>query len=169
MGEAIRVVILHQKRLWREGLTVALSHQQHITVVGSVAKASEIVGALEELRPDVMLVDFALPDRDGLGEARLLHAACPGVKILMMGLSELEADVVACIEAGAVGYLPQDASVADLLHAHSSGGRRGDPLFPACRQVPLHLDCGRGPRPGAPAGARPGAPHPSGARDRGAD
>jgi two-component system, NarL family, nitrate/nitrite response regulator NarL len=115
MGEAIRVVILHQKRLWREGLTVALSHQQHIAVVGSVAKASEIVGALEELRPDVMLVDFALPDRDGLGEARLLHAACPGVKILMMGLSELEADVVACIEAGAVGYLPQDASVADLL------------------------------------------------------
>jgi two-component system, NarL family, nitrate/nitrite response regulator NarL len=115
MGEAIRVVIIHQKRLVREGLTLALSQQQHIAVVGSVAKAREIVGEIEGLRPDVLLIDFALPDRDGLGEARLLHEACPGGKILMMGLSELEADVLACIEAGAVGYLPQDASFAELL------------------------------------------------------
>jgi DNA-binding NarL/FixJ family response regulator len=116
MGEAIRVVIIHQKRLLREGLTLALSQQQHITVVGSVAKAREIVGAIEGLRPDVILVDFALPERDGLGEARLLHETFPGVKILMMGLSELASDVVACIEAGAVGYLPQEASLADLFN-----------------------------------------------------
>src|SRR5262245_18457110 len=99
MGEAIRVVIIHQKRLLREGLTLALSQQEHITVVGNVAEAREIVGEIEGLRPDVLLVDFALPDRDGLGEARLLHEAVPGVKILMMGLSEVEADVVACIRS----------------------------------------------------------------------
>jgi len=115
MEEAIRVVMIHPKRLWREGLTLALSHHQHISVVGSVATASEIVGEIAGLRPDVLLIDFALPARDGLGEARLLQEAFPDGKVLMMGLSEIASDVIACIEAGAVGYLPQDASFADLL------------------------------------------------------
>jgi two-component system nitrate/nitrite response regulator NarL len=116
MGEAIRVVIIHRKRLLREGLTFALSQQPNIIVVGSVAKASEILGDLDGLRPKVILIDFSLPERDGLGEARLIRKASSGVQILMMGLTELESDVLACIEAGAVGYLPQEASLADLLN-----------------------------------------------------
>ena len=116
MGEAIRVVVIHRKRLWREGLTFVLSQQQNITVVGSVAKASEILEEIEGLRPEVILIDFSLPERDGIGEARLIRKTCSGVKILMIGLPELEADILACIEAGAAGYLPQEASLADLLN-----------------------------------------------------
>jgi two-component system nitrate/nitrite response regulator NarL len=116
MGEAIRVVIIHRQRLWREGLTFVLSQQQNITVVGSVAKASEILEEIEGLRPEVMLMDFSLPERDGLGEVRLIRKTCPGVKILMIGLPELESDILACIEAGAAGYLPQEASLAELLN-----------------------------------------------------
>jgi DNA-binding NarL/FixJ family response regulator len=116
MGEAIRVVMIHRKRLWREGLTFVLSQQQNITVVGSVAKASEILEEIEGLCPEVILIDFSLPDRDGLGETRLIRKTWPGVKILMIGLSELESDVLACIEAGAAGYLPQEASLAELLN-----------------------------------------------------
>jgi len=82
MGEAIRVVIIHRKRLLREGLTFALSQQQNISVVGSVAKAGEILGELDGLRPEVILIDFFLPERDGLGEARLIRKASPGVRIL---------------------------------------------------------------------------------------
>ncbi len=116
MGRAIRVAIIHRKRLLREGLAFALSQQQTIAVVGSVAKASEILGELDRLCPEVILIDFSLPERDGLWEARLIRKAFPEVKILIMGLPELESDVLACIEAGAAGYLPQEASLEDLFN-----------------------------------------------------
>src|SRR5690242_19548676 len=81
MREAIRVIIIHRKRLLREGLTFALAQQQNISVVGSVATTSEIVGEIDGLRLEVILIDFSLPERDGLGEAQLIRKASSGVKI----------------------------------------------------------------------------------------
>jgi DNA-binding NarL/FixJ family response regulator len=71
---------------------------------------------LERLRPDVIVLDLSLPGRDGLGEARQIRGVFPEAKILMTGLSELASDVLACIEAGAAGYLPQEASFEELLN-----------------------------------------------------
>lgn len=116
MKGAVRVAISHRKRLFRDGLAFALSQQQDLTVVGSVAEACELLGEMERLRPDVLVLELSLPGREGLGEARRIRQAAPEIKILMIGLSELESDVLACIEAGAAGYLPQEASLEDLLH-----------------------------------------------------
>jgi DNA-binding NarL/FixJ family response regulator len=118
MKGVIRVVIIHRKRLLREGLAFVLSQQQGMAVVSSVAKASEVLGEMAILRPDVILIELSLPERDGLSELRQIRRTFPDVaRVLMIGLSELASDVLACIEAGASGYLPQEASLEDLIRS----------------------------------------------------
>ena len=118
MAEAIRIMIIHRKRLFREGLAFVLSQQRDMTVIGSVSTACEIVGEMARLRPDVIVIDFCLPERYGLGEARQIRKASPeAVKVLMMDLTELPSDVLACIEAGASAYVGQEASLEDLMHS----------------------------------------------------
>jgi DNA-binding NarL/FixJ family response regulator len=116
MEGVLRIVIIHRKRLLREGLAFVLSQQPGIAVVSSVAEACEVLGELARLRPDVIIIEFSLPERDGLGDLRQIRKTFPEViKVLMIGLSDLASDVLACIEAGASGYLPQEASLEDLL------------------------------------------------------
>jgi DNA-binding NarL/FixJ family response regulator len=118
MKGAIRIVIIHRKRLVREGLAFVLSQQQGIAVVSSVAKACEVLGEMARLCPDVIIIELALPERDGLDDLRQIRRTFPGVaRVLMIGLSELASDVLACIEAGASGYLPQEASLEDFIRS----------------------------------------------------
>jgi two-component system, NarL family, nitrate/nitrite response regulator NarL len=114
MERAVKAAVIHRKRLIREGITHLLSQQHGITVVASAAEAYEILGEITKLRPDVVILDLGLPERDGLGEARQLCQAFPGIKILMLGLSELASDVLACAEAGAAGYLSHETPLEEL-------------------------------------------------------
>lgn len=116
MEEAIRVLIIHRNRLFREGLAFVLAQQPNMAGVGGVAGVGEVLRELESLRPHVILLDFCLPERDGLGEARLIRGVLPQAKILMIGLPELECDLLACVEAGVAGCLPQEASLEELLN-----------------------------------------------------
>jgi len=115
MERPIRVFIIHRNRLFREGLAFVLAQQEDITVGGSEAQVGGVLGKLETLCPDVVLLDLCPPGREGLGEARQICGVLRKATILMMGLTELQSDVLACIEAGAAGYLPQEASLEDLL------------------------------------------------------
>jgi len=111
MERPIRVLIIHRNRLFREGLAFVLAQQQDITVVGSFPGAGEVVAELVRLTPDVIL----------------LRGVCSDVKILMMGVSELECDVLACAEAGVTGCLPKEASLEDLLN-HVQAAAAGEAL-----------------------------------------
>ncbi len=115
--DVIRILIIHRSRLIREGFAFVLDHQESMSVIGSVAGVGEVVGDLEQIRPAVILLDLCLPDRGGLRDAQWIREVLPGAKILMTGLSELESDVLACFEAGAAGYLPQEASLQELLNS----------------------------------------------------
>ena len=127
MERPIRVLIIHRNRLFREGLSFVLDQQQNITVVGSFPGAGEVVAELVRLTPDLILLDLCVPGREGLGEARLIRGVFPEVKILMMGLSELQCDVLTCAEAGVTGCLPKEASLEDLLN-HIQAAATGEAL-----------------------------------------
>lgn len=116
MDKPIRLLIIHRNRLVREGLAFILAHQDSMCVLRSVAGVGEVIGDLARVQPDVILLDLCLPGREGLGDARWILRVFLKAKILMTGLSELESDVLACFEAGAAGYLPQEASLEDLLN-----------------------------------------------------
>ncbi len=115
MQNAIRVAIIHRNRLFREGLAFVLSQQRGIAVVTCTDGASDALGEIGRLCPDVIILDFSQQGRNGLNEARQLREASPGSKLLLMGLTESEADVLACIEAGAAGLLQREASLEELL------------------------------------------------------
>lgn len=116
MSGTIRVLIIHRNCLFREGLAFVLAQQPTIAVVGSVAEASAVLGELEKLRPDVIILDLYLPGREGVEEAQRIRAVFPDAKIVIIGLDNAQSDILACIEAGGAGCLPQEASVEDLLN-----------------------------------------------------
>jgi len=112
----IRVIIFHSNRLFCESLALILDQQKAISVVRAAAGLDQTDGELTSLQPDIFLLDFGTPGRGGLEDARRIRAISSEFKILMIGVPDTEADILACIEVGgASGYLLQNASVEDLV------------------------------------------------------
>ncbi len=116
MDDVIHVLIIHGNRTLREAVALAIAQQPAMTVVRSVAEVGEVLGDLESLRPDVILLDVGLPGREGLGEARQIRRVFPEANILLMCLAKSESDVLAYIEPGVAGCLTQEASLEELLN-----------------------------------------------------
>lgn len=113
--ETIRVLIIQPNNLLRDALAFYMeSIRTRFEVIASVAEAKDIAGNVRDLQPDVVLIDLCLPGREGLNETRLIRRLFSQARILMTGVSDLESDVVACIEAGAAGCLSRKASLEDL-------------------------------------------------------
>ncbi len=115
MTESIKVFIADDNRLLREGLATMLAEEEGIVVVGAVASGSEAVEKIKELRPDVALIDIGMPDKDGIEVTRALHEACPEVKVIVLGMLDLTEEIMACIEAGATGYILKESSFEELV------------------------------------------------------
>jgi DNA-binding NarL/FixJ family response regulator len=115
MENAIRVAIIHRNRLFREGLAVVLSQQPDITAVSCIDEAGEVIVEIGRLCPDIVLLDFTQQGRDSLKEVRQLREASPESRLVLMGLTASESDVLACIEAGAAGLLLREASLEELI------------------------------------------------------
>lgn len=111
----IRVVILHQNRLFRESLAFALNHQPNISVIRTATEPAELWPVLGDVDPRVFVVDLDLPRRTGLAHTREIAQVRPSAGILMIGVSEVAADVIGACEAGATGYLRQDASLNEII------------------------------------------------------
>jgi two-component system, NarL family, nitrate/nitrite response regulator NarL len=98
--------------LYREGLAHALGQLAAITVSGTGESAAAAVGPIAERRPDVVLVDVAAPE--GLTAVRSILEAAPVARVVVLAPSDSESDAIAYAEAGATGYVPRNATVADL-------------------------------------------------------
>src|SRR5260370_38437404 len=100
----------------REGVRRSMS-EEGFDIVGEVADGLEAVKLVEELSPDVILMDVTMPEMDGVEAARRVHAAQPEVRIVMLTM-HADADVVAsAIRAGASGYLVKDCSTEEIAGA----------------------------------------------------
>jgi DNA-binding NarL/FixJ family response regulator len=105
MSELIRVFIVDDLRLMREGLVSLLAEQKDLNVIGAEASGSKALAKIKELRPDVALIDIGLPDKDGISMTRTLHREASAVKIIILGMLDLTDEIMICIEAGATGYV----------------------------------------------------------------
>ena len=117
MKQAIRVFIADDNRLLREGLVFMLAEQENIEVVGAAESGDRALEKIKELQPDVALVDISMPDKDGLDVTRALHDNLPAVKVIIMGMPDLTDEIMACIEAGATGYILKEASFEYLVES----------------------------------------------------
>jgi two-component system, NarL family, nitrate/nitrite response regulator NarL len=113
----IQVVVLSDIRLYRDGLAEIL-RARGLAVVGAAGDRTTGLALVAERRPDIVLVDTAMTD--AMAAIRALLDAAPQVPIVALGVSETEADVIACAEAGVSGYVTRDESVGDLVAALES-------------------------------------------------
>jgi DNA-binding NarL/FixJ family response regulator len=111
----LRVLLADDHRLFREALAHLL--QSECDVVGAVADGRALLDAARELRPDVVVLDIAMPLLNGLDAARQLRRQMPAVRVIFLTVSE-DPDVAAeAFRAGASGYLLKNSAAVELLQA----------------------------------------------------
>lgn len=113
----IRVVIADDHALLREGTRELLDREDDIIVVGEAADGRQAIALVETRRPDVALLDIAMPDVDGITATREIKRRWPNVAILVLTIHDEEEYVVALLDAGAAGYLLKDVSRRELVDA----------------------------------------------------
>lgn len=117
MSSSVRVVIVDDHALVREGTREILDRADGIEVVGEAATGEEILETAAVVRPDVALVDVAMPGMNGIETTRLLKKQQPDLCVLALTVHDDEAYVLAILEAGAAGYLLKDVHGDDLVDA----------------------------------------------------
>ena len=113
----IRVLVVDDNGLFRDGLVGLLSRLPDIDVVGAAGSGEEAVRRSPVLRPDVVLMDIAMPGAGGVEAARQILEVVPGVAVCMLTVSEQEHDLFAAIRAGARGYLAKSVELDVLASA----------------------------------------------------
>ena len=126
----IRVVIVDDHQLVRQGLEAVMASADDITLVGQAADGRSAVATVAETEPDVVLMDLQLPERSGLEVTREILSARPDLAVLVLTMFDDDATVHAAIAAGAVGYLLKGADGEDILAAVRSAAA-GQAVFGA--------------------------------------
>ncbi len=119
---AVRVLIVDDHPIVREGLRAVLSAEEGITVVGECGSGGEAVELAAQLRPDVVLMDLRLPGLDGVeATSRIVSAATAAVLVLTM--YDTDGDITRAVAAGATGYLLKESSRQELAAAVRASAR----------------------------------------------
>jgi NarL family two-component system response regulator LiaR len=117
VAEPIRVLVVDDHAVVREGLRAFLELQERIEVVGEAADGDEAIPAAERLRPDVILMDLVMPRLDGVAAMRALRERVPGARVIVL-TSFLDDDkLLPALRAGAAGYLLKNAQPQELARA----------------------------------------------------
>ena len=118
-----RILILSEVRLYRETVAVALSQRGILEVVGTASYRLEAIQRIRCTRPDVVLADMA--GTMNLRAIRAIGDAYPRIRIVGLGVREIERDLIACAHAGIHGYVSPDATIEELI-AITDGVARGE-------------------------------------------
>ncbi len=113
----VKVLVVDDHTLFRRGIAAVLADQNGIEVVGEAADGLEAIEKVKEISPDVVLMDLNMPRCSGLEAIQALQAEMPQVSILVLTVSEMEADLFAAVKYGARGYLLKKAEPEELVQA----------------------------------------------------
>lgn len=113
----IRVVLVEDNEVFREALELLLGMEPAVEVVASVADGAEVVGAVREHAPDVVLMDYRLPGLDGVQATAAVREAFPEVAVVGLTASASEREMEALYAAGAVTCLTKDRELGEIVGA----------------------------------------------------
>jgi two-component system NarL family response regulator len=116
-SEPVRVLVVDDQELFRRGLIMLLSGDSDIEVVGEAADGVTATDLAVTTAPDVILLDVRMPRRTGVEACRAIKEAVPSAKIIMLTVSDEEADLYESVKNGASGYLLKDSSIEEVAQA----------------------------------------------------
>jgi DNA-binding NarL/FixJ family response regulator len=115
--DRIRILIADDHAVVREGTRHILEQEQDLEVVAEAADGGEAVELATELKPDVAIIDIAMPHVDGIEATRRIKELCPGIGVLILSAYDDDQFVFSLLEAGAAGYLLKDVHGRELIDA----------------------------------------------------
>jgi DNA-binding NarL/FixJ family response regulator len=115
--EPIRVLVVDDQELFRRALTMLLAIEPGIEVIGEAGDGVEGTTLATTAAPDVILLDIRMPKRSGIEACLAIKDAVPSAKIIMLTVSDEEADLYEAVKSGAAGYLLKDSSIEEVAQA----------------------------------------------------
>lgn len=130
----IRVLIVDDHEIVREGLQMLLSEETEFKVVGSAGNGAEAVALAKQHKPDVVLMDLVMPGLDGIETTRRVLSVNPSTRVLVLTTFSEDQKVRDAIQAGAIGYMLKDVLRPELLSAIRSAAAGKPALHPEAQQ-----------------------------------
>ena len=134
--EKIKVLVAEDHAVVREGLREVINREADMEVVGEAGNGEEAVRLVNELRPNVVLMDIAMPGLNGIEATRQIKESLPHTCILVLTAYDNPEFIFAVIEAGAAGYLLKNVKGKELVNAIRAINVGESVLHPAVAQTP---------------------------------
>jgi DNA-binding NarL/FixJ family response regulator len=115
--ENTRVLVVEDHRVVAEGLAALINHQADMTVVGTVGTVGECAAAATELTPDVVLLDYRLPDGTAPDAADAIRSVRPEVRVIFLTREDTDAARFAAVQAGASAFIHKSRAASDVVEA----------------------------------------------------
>ncbi|MCB8983687.1 MAG: response regulator transcription factor [Ardenticatenaceae bacterium] len=117
MSEQIRLLVVDDHPLFRQGVVASLSAEPDLVVVGEAGSGEDAQKLAGDLLPDILLLDITMPGAGGIAAAHQINASWPVVRIIMLTVSEDQDNLMAALKAGARGYVLKGVSARELANA----------------------------------------------------
>lgn len=140
---SLRVAVLDDHQLFREGLKALLAEHPHLKLIGEAGNAREAYEMVDTTQPDVVLVDLRLPGTDGIAATREIKRRQPRCRVMVLTASRDEHLVRQALAAGALGYFVKSQSAIDLIRGIESVGADKPYLSPGLPETLLDEGHGR--------------------------
>jgi DNA-binding NarL/FixJ family response regulator len=128
--QPIRILLVDDHRIVREGLASMLGTQHDMRVVGEAGTGSEAIVQIVRLRPDIVLLDLEMPDMDGVSVLERVRIDFPDVRVIILTAYGTDERILDAVRAGAKGYLLKGAGLDEVLHAVRVAAMGGSLLEP---------------------------------------
>ncbi len=129
--DKIKILVVDDHAIMRDGIRALLGLHDDIEIVGEASEGKEAIEKTQELAPDVIIMDIAMPGMEGMEATRRIIKKHPKVKVLVLTQHDNREYIISTIKAGAAGYVPKRALGSDLVSAIRSVYRGGSFLYPS--------------------------------------
>jgi DNA-binding NarL/FixJ family response regulator len=127
----VKVLIVDDHAIMRDGIRALLSVNDDIEVVGEASEGKEAIKKVEDLKPDVIVMDIAMPGMDGMEATRQMVKANSRIKVLILTQHDNKEYILSAIKAGAAGFVPKRALGSELVSAIRAVSRGDSVLYPS--------------------------------------
>ena len=138
MSDPIRVLLVDDHPVVRDGLAAILDTQPDLLVVGAAASGSEAIKLIKAIQPDVVLLDLEMPGLDGVEVMRRIKADSPAVQAIVFTAFDTDERILSAVKAGAMGYLLKGSPREEIFRAIRVVSQGGSLLQPVVASRLLH-------------------------------